>query len=60
MIKGQNVLVPIDLVKLYVKRCEQVQHVVLVKAHLLKSAEFKLDTLHEQFVFELLQRDAHL
>jgi hypothetical protein len=54
----QYVFISVDLVKLDVKAGEQVQHVVLMKAHFLQSAELKLYPLRDHAVFKLVERDA--
>ena len=60
MQEWQDVLVAIDLVELDVKGGEQVQHVVLVEAHLLERPELKLDTLLIELVLKHVQLDTFL
>ena len=60
MQKGQDVFVAIDLVELDVEGGEQVQHVVLVEAHLLQRAKLQLDALGHERAVELAELDAAL
>ena len=60
MNKRQNTRMSIDLVILYVKRLEQVQHVVFVKAYLSKCAKFDFYALLAYLLTKTTQRYAPL
>ena len=60
MNERQNTGMSVDLVILYVKRLEQIQHVVFMKAYLRKCAKFYFDALLAYLLTKTTQRYAPL